>query len=416
MGKWSRFLTLGFLVGVIALRPAQTAAATPTDENATRTGTAPAEQAPDDVLAKLSGLIHAGKYAEAQQLTAGLLLAYPEDQRLIKAKTLLDKVISSSKAPKTAATSNQPLNGAAPPTTDTNAAHLTGMEKVEYNSLIELARQAQQMTDLEQQKTLLQKFMAESGPFMVKHPDEMLLWQLRAVSALSLNDPIAGYEAGQRLLAAGAADSNDPKLQHLIAQLNLEGWLDKKIAEIKVQEKRFASLLGTWNVNWDWWFGPNPRDQEEFVMSDSGIEGYVIGEDGVRNTEPDLRGEILDSGEIRWECFLPPSDTGEHYVFRYIGGNVNWGGPKLTVGRRTDPHGYSGHGTIDTAGQQFYPSGWQPVISYQFDKDKEAIKMVVLTQEADPQSTFSKKHPVTLVFRKANSAQDEQVQARQPAH
>jgi len=56
--------------------------------------------------------------------------------------------------------------------------------------------------------------MAESGPFMLKHPDEMLLWQLRAVPELSLNEPIAGCEAEQGLLAGGAADSNDPKLQN----------------------------------------------------------------------------------------------------------------------------------------------------------------------------------------------------------
>ena len=69
------------------------------------------------------------------------------------------------------------------------------MDKVEYNSLIELARQAQQTTELEQQKTLSQEFMNESGPFAVKHPDEMLRWQLRVASALSLNDPITGYDA-----------------------------------------------------------------------------------------------------------------------------------------------------------------------------------------------------------------------------
>ncbi len=52
--------------------PAASANAAPPDRTATSAG-----QAPEDVLARLSGLIHTGKYAEAQQLTAGLLLAYP---------------------------------------------------------------------------------------------------------------------------------------------------------------------------------------------------------------------------------------------------------------------------------------------------------------------------------------------------
>jgi hypothetical protein len=89
---------------------------------------------------------------------------------------------------------------------------LTGMDKVEYNSLIELARQAQQQTaDLEQQKASLKQFMDRSNTFLQKYPDQMLLWQLRAASALSLDDVKAGYEAGQKLLLAGAADSTDPE-------------------------------------------------------------------------------------------------------------------------------------------------------------------------------------------------------------
>ena len=72
--------------------------------------------------------------------------------------------------------------------------------------------------------------MIESHPFAEQHPNDLLIWQLRAAAALSLNEPIEGYQAGQELLSAGAADSNDPNLQHLMAQLNLQGWLDHKKA------------------------------------------------------------------------------------------------------------------------------------------------------------------------------------------
>src|SRR5581483_3561598 len=62
----------------------------------------------------------------------------------------------------------------------------------------------------------------------------MLLWQIRAAAAISLDDMYAGSEAGQKLLAAGAADSNNPSLEHLISQLKLKGWLDQeKMAEAK---------------------------------------------------------------------------------------------------------------------------------------------------------------------------------------
>jgi len=33
-----------------------------------------------------------------------------------------------------------------------------------------------------------------------KHPDQILLWQLRAASAITLNEPMAGYQAGEKLI------------------------------------------------------------------------------------------------------------------------------------------------------------------------------------------------------------------------
>ena len=146
---------------------------------------APSGQAPDEATRKITELVHAGKYSEVQQLTAGLLIAYPNDQRLIKAKALIEKLLApagSANAP----SSNQPANNPVPPQA-ASVEQLTGMERVDYDALIELARQAQQNTDLEQQKASLEQFMDESGLFLQKHPDQMLLWQLRAASAISLN-------------------------------------------------------------------------------------------------------------------------------------------------------------------------------------------------------------------------------------
>jgi hypothetical protein len=249
MEKLSRSFILGFVLALIVLPSfdAQTASSVPA-ANPTPTG-----KAPDEVMKKLSDLVHAGRYDEAQQLTAGLLLAYPDDQRLIKAKVLLDKSLVSSKA----AGSNPPANTlvSAALAGDKNAESLTGMDKVDYNALIELARQAQQNTDLEQQKASLKQFMDQSSPFLQKHPDQMLLWQLRAASAISLNDPMAGYDAGQKLLAAGAADSNDLNLQRLLAQLKNTGWLEKQRAE---EAKNYNTLLGlevratlgVWKSSW----------------------------------------------------------------------------------------------------------------------------------------------------------------------
>jgi hypothetical protein len=200
--------------------PAAAASAVSTDEaSAPASPAAAVGQAPDDVIHKIGDLVNAGKYADAQRLTTGLLAAYPNDQRLINTKALLDKLVTPA-AP--AAGSTAP----APPTANTE--QLSGMDKVDYNALIELARQAQASTDLDQQNALLRQFMDQSKVFLQQHPDQMLLWQLRAASAISLQEPMDGYEAGRKLIAAGGTDSNDASLQQLLAKLKLLGWLDKQ--------------------------------------------------------------------------------------------------------------------------------------------------------------------------------------------
>src|SRR5580704_12365122 len=114
MGKLSTSLILGFVL-VLMIRPSIQAQTAPNaSANAPISNAASTGQAPSDVLKKLSDLIHAGKYADAQQLAAGLLLAYPDDQRLITAKTLLDKAVLSSQPAETGASTNQPTSVASP--------------------------------------------------------------------------------------------------------------------------------------------------------------------------------------------------------------------------------------------------------------------------------------------------------------
>jgi hypothetical protein len=200
----------------VATLPAQTPTSLPAANSAS-----PA-QASEEMTRKITDLVHAGKYSEAQQLTTGLLIAYPDDQRLIKAKALIDRLLASPSAESTP--SAQPP---AVPSTE----ELTGMDKVDYNALLELAREAQQTTDPAEQNKLLTQFMEQSDSFLRKHPSLTLLWQLRAATAIGLDLPIAGYEAGENLLAAGAANSNDPGVQRLLGQLRNKGWLNKDDAE-----------------------------------------------------------------------------------------------------------------------------------------------------------------------------------------
>jgi hypothetical protein len=370
----------------------------PADNKPTAANAAPAAQAPDDVMKKLSDLVHAGKYAEAQGLTTGLLLAYPDDQRLIKAKALLDKSLASSKPLDPAASSNPPVSNVVSdlPAASMRGEPLTGLDKVDYTALIELAREAQQNTDLEHERELLKQFMDQSSLFLQKHPDQMLLWQLRAACAISLSDPMAGYDAGQKLLAAGAADRSDLNLQQLLAQLKNKGWLDRQTAE---KHAKYDWILGTWSVSWSVeWPGTGRKWQwvtlyddskkgngldERFSMSGSVIEGYNVSDSGVRAAEPDMKGTILDSGEIRWERLYSASGGGSYLISHYM---ADWG--------TSNP---------PKPGTKFYLSGYVPVISCAVGNDKGTMTMVIPSQDTSPSSKKPLSDTVTLLFKKIGS-------------
>jgi hypothetical protein len=321
MKNLTKSLILGFILALMYLPPlhAQTGGSTSADIRPSAASPTASGQAPDEVMKKLSDLVHAGKYAEAQQLTAGLLLAYPDDQRLIKAKALLGKSLATAGPATVTPDGNLPVDNVAsvPPAASTRGEPLTGLDKVDFNALIELARQAQ-TTDLSQQTKLLRQFLDQSSSFLQKHPDDLLLWQLRAASAMSLDDLMSGYEAGQKLLALGAADSTDPNLQHMLAQLRNKGWLGEEGARrIKKQEEgtqKYASILGRWSASSSLYDGnflfvhwtASPVGTVEFSLIDSVVSGYVSGANGVKDENPSLTITLLDKGKLRCEFKQQP--------------------------------------------------------------------------------------------------------------
>lgn len=311
-----RLLSGPFIVGLLSclvmlpMLHAQAASPRPPDSSTVQSTPVPGDdQAPDATTKKITDLVHAGKYTEAQQLTTGLLVAYPDDQRLIKAKALIEELLAPVGPTGTISTTSQP----AQPAANANAEQLTGMDKIDYNALILLAHQAQQSTDLDEQKKLLQQFTGQSAPFLQKHPDLPLLWQFRVVSAISLNEPMLGYEAGQRLLDAGAADSSDPVLQNLLAQLRNKGWLDEQEAK---KQAKYDWILGIWVYSWTYLdkhgkVVATGNSKTDFSRFDSTIRGCAFNgsvkpyhfSDG----DCTLRIEVLDTGEIRCKTVDEPN-------------------------------------------------------------------------------------------------------------
>ncbi len=457
-------------------------------------GESQAGQAPIEVIKKLSDLVHAGNYSEAQQLTTGLLLAYPDDQRLVRARALLQKYVAAqstgqagaahppataagspatatSAAPASPAPDRQPdgfvgigvsleadsdshglkigsvfqnspasraglspgmlvsrvdhastqgmtleevaklLQGAAGTkvelgltdlgtgrettflltremilyATDTDPSQLSGMDKIDYEAMIELAKEAQQTADADQQKASLGQFMRQSLGFLTRHPHEMVLWQFRAAAAISLNDPVQGYIAGQKLIAAGAANGDDQNALALLAQLRNKGWLDWQEAR---KHAMFDWVLGTWSITyslswhgrgtWPANFGPVNRSGSlgtiDFAVNGSRIEGYST-VDG--NKAFVFTGVPSPSGEIRWYKWYNPagSQPGYHAAI--------WGWKP---------------------GETYYPNGWLPVISCAVGEAKGTMTMVVPSQDKNPASRDPMSDTVTLVLTKVGSS------------
>src|SRR5581483_5266992 len=71
----------------------------------------------------------------------------------------------------------------------------------------------------------LKEFLDQSGPFLNEHPNLLALWAMRASAALELGARHVTWQAGQNLIALGAADSKSPTIRKLLARLDRKGWL-----------------------------------------------------------------------------------------------------------------------------------------------------------------------------------------------
>ena len=139
------------------------------------------------------------------------------------------------------------------------------------------------------------------------------------------------------------------------------------------------------------------------IMEPNVIVGYEITGAGDKCIDPDLRGIISDSGEIKWECYLPPGDS-DLYFLRYCEDRFQ------VIGRKTESSDFYRDDDVKKwvfglyGMKTFYPSGWQPLIGYETSSTKDTIKMTIPLQTADPKSEKHYKYPPTLIFTKGNSA------------
>jgi hypothetical protein len=121
----------------------------------------------------------------------------------------------------------------------------------------------------------------------------------------------------------------------------------------------------------------------EFYITGSTIYGHYAGMD---KNQVFLIGTILDSDQINWSFYLPPtSSPGVWYSFQ-----------SAYFSAKSPPKG----------GQTLYPSGFQPVISCEISSDKRTITIVRPSQDTDPASKYPMSDTYTYVFSKIGDTQN----------
>lgn len=191
-------------------------------------------QVADTDWKQIESFVQQNKSGEAVAKIDELLETNPNDQKL---KETREKLAATS-SPKAA------------------VAPLSEDDRLEFDTLLDIAREAQASSTPEEQTKLLSEFLVKSKAFVAAHPEQTRIWLLRAVSALALDRPQDGWEAGQHLISAGMKNTDDPQTRQILAKLNRKGWLitDRKgieEAQAALDRKSQSDLLaGLWKGTW----------------------------------------------------------------------------------------------------------------------------------------------------------------------
>jgi len=99
---------------------------------------------------------------------------------------------------------------------------------VTLDGLMMLFDKANKATNTEDRTDTYREFLQKGTDFAVAHPEQTNLWVKRAMSAMALDYPDAGWLAGKHLTALGLIHSEDADVLKLMVDLQQKGWLDPK--------------------------------------------------------------------------------------------------------------------------------------------------------------------------------------------
>ncbi len=189
---------------------------------------------------EIDHLVQQDKFAEALAKVDGLLKDNPTDKDLLDLKAQLEKSRPSS-SPAAA------------------APKLKGEDRLLLDTLNAIIDDIKAASEDANRRRLMEEFLAKSKPFVAKFPDQTNIWLMRAAAAMELNDVDSGWQAGQKLKAMGALDSDDAQTRKIMMSLNRKEWLGDNFEKAKSanREAKLAvslsnlpverqKLIGTW--------------------------------------------------------------------------------------------------------------------------------------------------------------------------
>lgn len=135
------------------------------------------------------------------------------------------------------------------------SSELSDQDRLTYDELTALLDQADQATTPEDQDQAFREFLNKSSDFVKSHPNQMKIWEMRAMAAMDLNLSQEGWEAGQHIKAL-SANGDDPNAAKILAELDLKGWLGELSPQAQAEADHNAKRMnflkqfaGTWEMD-----------------------------------------------------------------------------------------------------------------------------------------------------------------------
>ena len=191
----------------------------------------------------------------------------------------------------------------------------TAEQRRHYNVLILVMEDAEKAADLSSRQRIMGEFLEQSAIYLKNFPDDGRVWTLRALACIELDRADDGILAARALERLGLANSAEPKITRLVANLDRKGWSKGKTAEERRAANRRVADLGLWLIwiepgEFSMGSGTGDRENERPVTSVAFSRGFWLGQtevtqaqwEGIMGGNPAFfKGGSLPVEQVSWD-------------------------------------------------------------------------------------------------------------------